>query len=341
MKKEKTIRTYQRRTKSGKMVTVRQHTASYDAAEKAMEAAKKKGAGEELEAKKAKKLKETPIVEQPKNDELSSNDFKEWYHFNEWDTPKKSWPEAVRKADAHLRKTMGKKAYDEYCSKIDEGYSKRGHLKAYKDFSASSNSTSTKDSNSHAAKEPNFSKLKSAKTQLQVEKFWDKILSHENEGHAIMSKNLGKLKDLGYAHIEGAMYLNGTNAWVYKGKPGSGLPDITVKKFSDGVTIKTDKDNKQSINIDGIKTLDDFEKKYVAAITKVAKSATKSKSSLVKPKKEASGTRSAGEDWSKATVIKTDVGGYTLANTPNDSLWSSTNFRTKSQALDFVKKRRK
>lgn len=144
MKKEKTIRTYQRRTKSGKMVTVRQHTASYDAAEKAMEVAKRKGAGEELEAKKGKKLKETPIVEQPKNEELSSSDFKEWYHFNEWDTPKKSWPEAVRKVDAHLRKTLGKKAYDEYCSKIDEGYSKRGHLKSYKDFSASSNSSAAK-----------------------------------------------------------------------------------------------------------------------------------------------------------------------------------------------------
>lgn len=51
MKKEKKVRTYQRRTKSGKMVTVRAHTASYEAAEKAKEAAKKKGAGEELSSK--------------------------------------------------------------------------------------------------------------------------------------------------------------------------------------------------------------------------------------------------------------------------------------------------
>ena len=54
MKKEKTIRTYQRRTKTGKVVTVKQHTAKYDAAEALKEAAKKKGAGDELEKLKKK-----------------------------------------------------------------------------------------------------------------------------------------------------------------------------------------------------------------------------------------------------------------------------------------------
>lgn len=54
MKKEKQVKSYQRRTKSGKMVTVRAHTATYDAAEKAKEAAKKKGAGKELEERKKK-----------------------------------------------------------------------------------------------------------------------------------------------------------------------------------------------------------------------------------------------------------------------------------------------
>lgn len=53
MKKEKQVKTYQRRTKSGKVVTVKAHTAKYDAAEKAKEAAKKKGAGSELAAKKS------------------------------------------------------------------------------------------------------------------------------------------------------------------------------------------------------------------------------------------------------------------------------------------------
>lgn len=69
MKKEKTIRTYQRRTKSGKLVTVKQHTAKYDAAEKAKEAAKKKGAGNELEAKmKRLRLKELIGKELPEEE---------------------------------------------------------------------------------------------------------------------------------------------------------------------------------------------------------------------------------------------------------------------------------
>lgn len=52
MKKEKTIRTYQRRTKTGKVVTVKQHTAKYDATEALKEMAKRKGAGNELEKRK-------------------------------------------------------------------------------------------------------------------------------------------------------------------------------------------------------------------------------------------------------------------------------------------------
>lgn len=62
MKKEKKVRTYQRRTKSGKTVTVRAHTASYEAAEKAKEAAKKKGAGDEI-AERKKKNWELPMNE--------------------------------------------------------------------------------------------------------------------------------------------------------------------------------------------------------------------------------------------------------------------------------------
>lgn len=57
MKKEKTVRTYQRRTKSGKVVTVRQHTAKYDATDDLKKMTKKKGAGEELKDKMASKVK--------------------------------------------------------------------------------------------------------------------------------------------------------------------------------------------------------------------------------------------------------------------------------------------
>lgn len=61
MKKEKQVRSYQRRTKSGKMVTVREHTAKYEAADKVKEAAKKKGAGKEFEERMTKKLTQLEI----------------------------------------------------------------------------------------------------------------------------------------------------------------------------------------------------------------------------------------------------------------------------------------
>lgn len=71
MKKEKTIRSYKRKTKSGKVVTVKQHTAKYDAAEEMKKALAKKGAGEELASKKltASEMKQVKdIVEE--NSEL-------------------------------------------------------------------------------------------------------------------------------------------------------------------------------------------------------------------------------------------------------------------------------
>lgn len=55
MKKEKQVKSYKRRTKSGKTVTVKAHTAKYEAAdEKAKEVSKKPGAGKELEERKKK-----------------------------------------------------------------------------------------------------------------------------------------------------------------------------------------------------------------------------------------------------------------------------------------------
>lgn len=53
MRAEKKVRTYTRRTKSGKTITVKEHTAKYEAADK-KDAAKKEGAGKELEERKKK-----------------------------------------------------------------------------------------------------------------------------------------------------------------------------------------------------------------------------------------------------------------------------------------------
>lgn len=117
MKKEKQVKAYQRKTSSGKVVTVKAHTAKYDAAEeKAKKAAKsKKGAGDEYSLLKGVNVK----------------DFKDWYLFDDWDTPEESWPESVRVADSYLKSSLGKKGYDEYCAKVDKSWSPAGYVKMH------------------------------------------------------------------------------------------------------------------------------------------------------------------------------------------------------------------
>lgn len=124
MKKEKTVKTYQRRTKSGKMVTVRQHTASYDAAEKAKGAAKRKGAGDELTKKKAE-VEESPLG-------FSEEDYKAWYHWDQDSDPKNKAALKVAKA---LRAQMGRAGYNKYFNEMTDKYSPRGHISAYKNVS--------------------------------------------------------------------------------------------------------------------------------------------------------------------------------------------------------------
>lgn len=73
MKKEKQVRSYKRRTKSGKTVTVKAHTAKYEAADKkAKEVSKKEGAGKELEEHKKKPVQlEIPFDKEEEKKVLS------------------------------------------------------------------------------------------------------------------------------------------------------------------------------------------------------------------------------------------------------------------------------
>lgn len=124
MKKEKQVKAYQRRTKSGKVATVKAHTAKYDAADKAAEVAKKKGAGEEFAAKKNVQDDEFAATRG-----VLAKDFKEWYLFNDWDSPEDSWPQSVRIADQQIKKNLGtEEKYDNYCAKIDSDWRDTGYI---------------------------------------------------------------------------------------------------------------------------------------------------------------------------------------------------------------------
>lgn len=128
MKKEKQIKTHQRRTKSGKSVIVRAHTAKYDAAEELRRSlAKKKGAGDELESRKRQTPIETPDLG------FTDAEFKEWYHWDQEGDPKNKTALKVEKA---LIAKMGKRAYNKYFNDLSDSYSARGHAKAYKSLVA-------------------------------------------------------------------------------------------------------------------------------------------------------------------------------------------------------------
>ena len=142
MQKEKSVKSYTRRTKSGKTVVVHAYKAKYDAAEEIRKAlAKKEGAGKELANRKKQ-------VEQPIPDNklgFSAEEFKAWYHWDMVDDPKNK---AALKVEKALKKSMGVKAYNKFLDDMTDGYSARGHNKAFKGLESSLSSqgkeTSTK-----------------------------------------------------------------------------------------------------------------------------------------------------------------------------------------------------
>lgn len=109
MKKEKKVRTYQRRTKSGKTITVRAHTASYEAADKAKEAAKKKGAGDEFSSKVKKgeewKLPMNEFLEKLKEERAKKREDEEPKKVED-EKPKKKSEKTEKKTPAKKR-TVG------------------------------------------------------------------------------------------------------------------------------------------------------------------------------------------------------------------------------------------
>ena len=107
MKKEKKIRTYQRRTKSGKTITVRAHTASYEASEKNKEVTKKKGAGDELKKKKSAV---------PADLGFTADEFKIWA--NDLDVKE------AKRIDKILVKKYGEKAVQKLADEINAGNSR-------------------------------------------------------------------------------------------------------------------------------------------------------------------------------------------------------------------------
>ena len=147
MKKEKQVRSYKRRTKSGKIITVKAHTAKYEAAdEKAKKSSKKEGAGKELEELKKKSTqlesfgKEKKVYEREEN-EPDFSFTADYYRYNSpsnTDTKSKRYKtdmaraisiDASALAEQEVNKKYGAKAdhNSPAARKIYEKYYKKGH----------------------------------------------------------------------------------------------------------------------------------------------------------------------------------------------------------------------
>lgn len=128
MKKEKQIKSYTRRTKSGKTVTVRAHSAKYDAADDLVKSLlKKKGSGKEFELAVDTKGVDKLVNEMANSGRLlvpvSKEEFRAWYHE----------PDSIagKAAGKKLRSVLGSKEYKKLDETASSGYSTKGHSKLY------------------------------------------------------------------------------------------------------------------------------------------------------------------------------------------------------------------
>ena len=224
MKKEKTVRTYQRRTKSGKIVTVRQHTASYDAAEALKEAAKKKGAGDELEALKKNSVKDSKDPYSAHG--FTKDEFNEWYEGTGSANDKK-----VAKA---LRKTLGRKAYDELSDLAADNYKKGGASSFFKKNVHSKTPTyeerKKKALDKHQAVVDNYiatGNIRGMQKELKSLK-----MKHVNRNHPdikAMEEHIAKAKESSKSSGKSSTKTEKTNDYTIVKGPGMMGDDFAVK----------------------------------------------------------------------------------------------------------------
>jgi hypothetical protein len=182
MQKEKKVRAYTRKV-NGKTVTVKAHTAKYDAAEEARKAfAKREGAGKELEKVKIKKVA-------PAENDLgfTEADYKAWYHWDMVDDPNN--PQALKVKRA-LTKTMGRKGYQAYEDQMSDTYSARGHMKGFKNISAGSEKPAEKSAPKETSAKTGKAKEKKSSVDSKgnpkvIAQIDQKIASYEREAERI------------------------------------------------------------------------------------------------------------------------------------------------------------
>lgn len=130
------------------------------------------------------------------------------------------------------------------------------------------NADTTSKPKGNAESTSDFDSLSSAKTQLEVNKFWENVLtSNSGKGKNLAGKLLDSMKEYGYNNVSGAMTTRGVNTFKFANKDAD--ENITMVPYQDGLVIKTN-DKKEILKVSDFKTISDFKKKFDETILNMA-----------------------------------------------------------------------
>lgn len=133
---------------------------------------------------------------------------------------------------------------------------------------AAANADTTSKNKGNAKSTSDFDSLSSAKTQLEVNKFWENLLtSNSGKGKNLAGKLLDSMKEYGYNNVSGAMTTSGINTFKFANKDSD--MNITMVPYQDGLVIKTN-DKKEILKVSDFKTISDFKKKFDETVLKLS-----------------------------------------------------------------------
>ena len=133
---------------------------------------------------------------------------------------------------------------------------------------AAANADTTSKNKGNAKSTSDFDSLSSAKTQLEVNKFWENLLtSNSGKGKNLAGKLLDSMKEYGYNNVSGAMTTSGINTFKFANKDAD--MNITMVPYQDGLVIKTN-DKKEILKVSDFKTISDFKKKFDETVLKLS-----------------------------------------------------------------------
>lgn len=165
---------------------------------------------------------------------------------------------------------------------------------------AAANADTTSKPKDNAKSTSDFDSLSSAKTQLEVNKFWENLLtSNSGKGKNLAGKLLDSMKEYGYNNVSGAMTTRGINTFKFANKDAD--MNITMVPYQDGLVIKTN-DKKEILKVSDFKTISDFKKKFDETVLKLSGK----KDDKKKPEKSSYESKEADADKDDKKKIDSD-----------------------------------